>query len=317
VFAVNPCLISCTVKQQAKTQYTPRANYHETALSSIIKPSPDGYVPRNEKVALYEGPDAHNSCFDVPDESIDVFNVVTSRRLVEDDDVDEEWTYHHSPPKMTKNYINYVQDRRQLDSIVPGNGWEIWGEPQGKCDGTYNTTCNRWTGNECVLSGHHDGRGAIIGNEYSGWLVMTLKELKEGIIILKLHTWHTEDESTRTKGWKTVDNKRWLRSPVEQAEVKVNSNVSAEKEERQLFRSTDTPELPGEFEFQYSIDGKVTTLKRDEFLAKKQRLQRVVEVLTILDDPNFTKEPKDVEIAVRLIGSGSAIVFGLSHVYWA
>jgi hypothetical protein len=41
----------------------------------------------------------------------------------------------------------------------------------------------------------------------------------------------------------------------------------------------------------------VTTLKREEFLAKKPMLQRVVEMLTILDDPNFTKEPKDVEIA--------------------
>lgn len=31
-------------------------------------------------------------------------------------------------------------------------------------------------------------RGAIVGNEYSGWLVVNLKDVKEGVIVLKLHT---------------------------------------------------------------------------------------------------------------------------------
>ncbi|KAL3922089.1 MAG: hypothetical protein SGARI_006533 [Bacillariaceae sp.] len=296
---------------QAKTQYTLRATYGETALSSIIKAAPDGYIPKNEKEALYEGPDAHNTCFDIPDESVDVFNVVTNRRLSSPtDEIDDEFSsfsafrtlpQHLNPAKPEKQPMH-----RQLDSIVAGTGWEIWEEPQGLCDGTYNATCNRWTGNECVLYGHHDARGAIIGNEYSGWLVLTLNDLKEGIVILKLHTWHTEDESLRTKGWTTVDNKRSLRSGVQTASG-----------ERRLVRSTDTPDLPDGFEFEFAIDGKITTLKKDEFLAQKKRLQRVVETLTILDDPDFTKEPKDVEIAIRLKGSGSAIVFGLSHIYWA
>ena len=82
-------------------------------------------------------------------------------------------------------------ERYLADSITPGKGWEVWGEPPGLCDGTYNATCGRWTKDECVLYGHHDGRGAVIGNEYSVcWLVMALKDLKEDAIILKLHTWH-------------------------------------------------------------------------------------------------------------------------------
>ena len=118
--------------------------------------------------------------------------------------------------------------------------------------------------------GHHDGRGAVIGNEYSGWLVMTLKDLKEGVIILKLHT-----------------------------------------------RSYNTPKLPDGFAFDYAIDGVVTTLTKDQFMDKKKQIDRVVETLTILDDPNFTSESKDVEIAIRLRDSGRSIVFGVSHVYWA
>jgi hypothetical protein len=82
-------------------------------------------------------------------------------------------------------------------------------------------------------------------------------------------------------------------------------------------RSYDTPELPEGFEFEYAIDGKVTTLKKEEFLEKKKQPQRVVETLTILDDPKFTDKAKDVEVAVRLKGSGRSIVFGVSHVYWA
>ncbi|KAG7356197.1 hypothetical protein IV203_000883 [Nitzschia inconspicua] len=308
----------CTTPLKAKTQYTPRANYEETALSSIIKPAPNGYVPINEKEQLYEGPDAHNTCFDIPEDSMDVFNVVTNRRLQEDDFNEDLFTKTPKLQQMAWSTVTSAtsgSSDRKLEEIVPGTGWEIWDEPQGVCDGTYNNTCNRWTGNECVLYGHHDYRGAIIGNEYSGWLVMTLKDLKEGIIILKLHTWHTEDESTRTKGWTTVDNKRSLRRQG----IVDPTGVSGldQSSERMLMRSYDTPDLPDSFELEYAIDGKITTLNKTEFLEKKQQLQRVVETLTILDDPNFTKKAKDVEIAVRLKGSGSSIVFGVSHVYWA
>jgi hypothetical protein len=276
-------------------------------------------VPKNEMEPLYEGPDAHNECLDIPEDSIDVFNVVTNRRLQEE----EEGDYLISRvPKLSRsidaesNAIS-LSSNRHLEAIVPGSGWEVWEQPQGICDGTYNNTCNRWTGNECVLYGHHDYRGAIIGNEYSGWLVMKLKELKEGIIILKLHTWHTEDESTRTKGWTTVDNKRNLRVGEGESNGSQSILTSDLSDARMLMRSYDTPELPDSFQLEYAIDGKITTLNKKEFLEKKQQLQRVVETLTILDDPNFTDKARDVEVAIRLKGSGRDIVFGLSHVYWA
>jgi hypothetical protein len=269
---------------------------------------------------LYEGPDAHNTCFDLPDDAIDVFNVVTNRRLEEHDDM------LHPIPRILKEVpssdlgtgeTTSGTSNRNLEDIVPGSGWEIWDEPQGICDGTYNNTCNRWTGNECVLYGHHDYRGAIIGNEYSGWLVMTLKDLKEGIIILKLHTWHTENESTRTKGWETVDNKRALRRLDSGSDATQSESELAENEERITMRSYATPDLPDSFEFEYAIDGKITTLDKNKFLNQKKQLQRVVETLTMLDDPNFTDKAKDVELAIRLKGSGRRIVFGVSHVYWA
>mmetsp|Transcript_32696 Transcript_32696/g.33034 ORF Transcript_32696/g.33034 Transcript_32696/m.33034 type:complete len:311 (-) Transcript_32696:1438-2370(-) len=309
---------------KAKTQYTPRANFHESALTSIIKSTPAGYIPRNTKVMLYEGPDEHNICLDIPEDEIDVFNVVTGRRRLNKDDF-------HLPSRLDlSKFDGSARDTTSLltrhleGGITPGTGWEVWGEPPGLCDGTYNATCGRWTQNECLLYGHHDARGAVIGNEYSGWLVMTLKELKEGIIILKLHTWHTADESTITQGWKSVGNVR-RRRRLGESLIHLNTSESFQRgyyetnepTNRMLMRSYDTPKLPDQFSFEYSINGVVTSLTGDQFLKKKKQIQRVVETITILDDPNFTTEAKDVEIAIRLLGSGRSIVFGVSHVYWA
>ena len=313
----------CSTPMKAKTQYTPRANYDESALVSIIKPTSDGYVPKNEKVTLYEGPDEHNTCFDIPTDEVDVFNVVTGRRRLNEDDFRLPSRLDSSNFDSSAKDTTFPSVRNLEGDITPGKGWEVWGEPPGLCDGTYNATCNRWTKDECVLYGHHDARGAVIGNEYSGWLVMTLKELKEGIIILKLHTWHTEKESTITQGWNSVDNVK-RRRRLGESSMHFNTSTSesfqyeSDKiENRMLMRSYDTPKLPDEFVFEYAIDGVVTTLTSKEFLEKKKQIQRVVETITILDDPNFTTEEKDVEIAIRLRGSGKSIVFGVSHVYWA
>ena len=83
---------------------------------------------------MYEGPDAHISCLDIPDEGIDVFNVAAGRRLDEDDafvqlntqavvKVEERIILHESSDPLSRNLAG---------DIVPGKGWEIWDEPDGK-----------------------------------------------------------------------------------------------------------------------------------------------------------------------------------------
>mmetsp|Transcript_2940 Transcript_2940/g.6591 ORF Transcript_2940/g.6591 Transcript_2940/m.6591 type:complete len:329 (-) Transcript_2940:1116-2102(-) len=317
-------------RDQAYTQYTPRANYYETSLTSIIKPAADGYVPSNDKKALYEGPDAPNKCFDVPKDSVDVFNVVTGRRHLNEEEfplpshLQASIAQPDLSHKQVQVALNSTFQRHLEDAIIPGKGWEIWDEPQGLCDGTYNAVCNRYTKSDCVLYGHHDARGAIIGNEFSGWLVLNLKDLKEGVVVIKIHTWHTADESTRTKGWKAVNNgKRQRRRLGDPNTPTIMSNTTSYDDEheltqsRNLMRSYDTPELPDGFVFEYAIDGKVTSLNKKQFLDKKKQIQRVVETMTLLDDPNFTKDAKDVEVAIRLKGSARDVVFGLSHIYYA
>lgn len=187
-----------------------------------------------------------------------------------------------------------------------------------------------------------DGRrGAIVGNEYSGWLVMKVPNVKEGIIVIKIHTWHKEGESAITKDWTTVNNERVRRRTQTKERVKgrkreirknglpeiggdgkiTNGRGDTEAtfadSQRELWASVETPDQPDTMVFEYAIDGQITSLSKDEFFEKKQQIQRVVETITLLDDENFTTEPKDVEVAIRLRGCGRKCTFGLTHVYWA
>ena len=295
----------CKTPIKGKSQYTPRANFDETSLASIVKPADNGYVPRNEKVALYEGRNAHNDCFDIPDGEVDVLAIVSGRRRNL-----EEMSFNSS--MSVANNLQYAQketatqesqsslepqesqtqQRRSLGGIKPGKGWELVGEPQGYCDGSYDAICNRDTNNPCVLAGHHDARAALIGNAFSGWIVFNVPAVKEGMIMVKVHSWNKSSDNKIAAEWTSENNERRLDADPAEA-------------------------YPENFKFEYAIDGKVTTLNKQQFIEKRKRVQRVVEILTLLDDPNYTKNEKDVEVAIRLQGCGTSCAIGITHLYWA
>ena len=218
----------------------------------------------------------------------------------------------HSSPMPVEDKQVMEEQRRGLGKgksadIKPGKGWEVVGEPQGYCDGSYYAVCRRDTDNQCVLGGHHDGRGALIGNAFSGWLVFNVPAVKEGIIMIKVHSWSKSEENTITADWNSENNERRMLGL---------DGDEYEDHERRL--DTDPAEVyPDTFKMEYAINGKVTTLSKKEYMEKRHRVQRVVEVLTLLDDPNFTKEETDVEVAIRLQDCGKDCAIGVSHLYWA
>jgi hypothetical protein len=306
----------CTTPMKARSMYTPRANPHETSITSILKPAPDGYIPVNEAKVMYDGPDVHNPCYDIPADGVDVLAVVSGRRRK------LSRAYRDLQANITARDVSppgsaATQDRRlAAEKIVPGRGWQVVGEPPGDCDGEYNSICGRQREDRCPLYGHHDSRGAIVGNELSGWLVMELADLKDGIIVLKLGTGYEATANTRTKNWKTVNNEpgRQLRDDSMEQEwdaVDDRQTRDLKKKEKKL------SDLPDTFQFEYAINGDVTTLSKQQFMRQMHKPQRTVEVITLLDDPNFTKEPMNVEVAFRMKGCRRACTFGLSHVYWA
>ena len=338
----------CFTPLNARTQYTPRAKYIESSLTSIVKPAPSGYKPiaGNLRPALYEGPDVHNPAYDIPEGEIDVLSIIMGRRRL---DASNTMSMPESANLRTRmNSLEISSNsteqtslfplRRLEEEIVPGEGWDVALEVQGFCDGSYDAVCAHSPDEECFLLGHHDGRGAIVGGDLSGWLVLTLDALKEGIIIVKLHTWHVQDENPRARDWTTVNGKRRrlgeaARSNKESfdeseeyleylndialSDADADAVVASEQHRRAKNRSYACPPLPDAFLFDYAINGKITSLNSTEFLSRRKQLQRVVETMTLLDDPEFTKEEQNVEIAFRLRNAGRPIVFGISHIYWA
>jgi hypothetical protein len=276
----------------------------------------------------YDGPDVHNTCYDAHD--IDVLAVIAGRRRLDElhqSEPSSEWDEWNEPDafmsheqigtKTTPSQLPTGLDipSRQLggSGIVPGKGWEVIGEPAGKCDGEYDSICGRQVvPGDCPLRGHHDERGYLAGNEYSGWVVMDIPDMKEGILLLKFWTW--TNKVTRTDGWTSV--KRMLGAALN------NQTFSADVfDDENEYLDSDSPpnerrrlSLPDGFLFDYAINGKITTLNIDQFTEKLKSVQRVVDIITLLDDPNFTSATKNVEVAFRMRECGRECTLA-PHVY--
>jgi len=327
----------CNTPLQARSLFTPRANPAQTSLSTIFKPAPtNGYVPHNENTLMYEGPDVHNPCYDLPADAVDVLSIVSGRRRrltdtgewipveeeVEEDIQQQQLPYSSRVFPTTPRRVNVTRPaspssaRNLKDEIVMGQGWQVIDEKAGECDGSYYAICGREKSNPCPMIGHHDSRGSVVGNEWAGWLVMELPDLREGIIILKVVTYLGEEANTRTAGWTSVNNERRLE--VEEDGVNVDDEApKSEEKPEQGRRRTGLSEWPDGTIFDFAIDGKITSLNKEQFIEKRKKVQRVMEVLTLLDDPNFTSSPKTVEVAIRMRNCGRQCTLALTHVYWA
>ena len=302
--------------------YTPRVNPAETSLLTLIQPASNGYKPGNDFKPLYEGPDVLTTCDDVRPGEADPYAVASNRRVL------SEAAVQPSQENLV-DYENTTYDSRQLDeAIVPGRGWQHMEEYPGECDGSYYTHCARHYLDSCPMLGHHDSRGYVAGNEFSGWLVLNIPRVEKGIIILKMYTWLGRKETHMTNDWSSVNNERRLQDEWDSQTVVsplLGKNTSRSDyddandkdwtdDHRHL--KSDPIVFPETFEFDFAVNGKISTLNKDAFFEKVSKVQRVVEDLIVLDDTNFgTKE--NVEVAIRLRGCGVANNFGITHVYWA
>ena len=180
----------CTTPLQARTEFTPRANPDSTSIVSILKPTPDGFVPSLSEQMLYEGADVPNPSLMIPNDETDVHAIVINRRRelfgwiedVEEKTFEETNDFDKSHGEIYET--SYLRRRMADDTIVPGRGWELETLP-GTCDGTTTGICGRESSSDCLLYGHMNKQGGLIGDESSGWLVMNLSNTTEAIIMLK------------------------------------------------------------------------------------------------------------------------------------
>lgn len=281
---------------QGRGEHTPRVNPSESSLVSIIKAASDGYKPVVRGTVLYDGPEGHNSCYDVPEGDINALAIVSGRRRVMADEPKQQPSNLHA---------------RHLTSIDIGKGWEIAEEKPGVCDGGYYSICGRSADDDCPALGHHDSRGAIVGNEFAGWIVFVIPEVKHGLIMTRFLSYLSVDSNPRTKDWTSVNNEgRMLRYGTNATAIV--AQYSNEDGERRLRTAND---FPDEFKFEYSIGGQVTTLSKEEFLERRTQPQRVSELLTLFDDPSFSGT--NVEVAIRLQDCGHDCMMAFTHLYWA
>ena len=255
----------CSTSLQARTEFTPRTNPESTSIVSILKPSSYGSLPSLSEGMLYEGNDVRNPALMLARDDIDVHAIVINRRA-------EESFNDSSVAKGQQQSFKMSHLRRRLDGdeIVPGIGWELDTLP-GICDGTSTSICGRQPSSDCLLYGHMDKRGGLIGDESSGWLVMNLSNMTEGIVMLN-------------------------------------------------FESSDSSKsLSEDFAFKYAIQNEIVSLSKDEFVEKKKSPQEKVDVITLLDDPNFVEgsEGINVEVSIRFENCEGDCSFKLTHVYWA
>jgi hypothetical protein len=287
----------CRTPLQGRTEFTPRSNPNATSITGILKPTNDGYIPKLEESMLYDGPDVENPALMLPHGEVDVLAIVSNRRRL--GEIPDLYSFWHVPQSIDDsnekkdNKSKYLRRRGESNDIILGKGWEVDGYP-GNCDGTATGICGRLKSSDCLLSGHMDARGGILGNELSGWLVMNLDNVSEGILILKMETWHQPDENTVTEDWEEVNNGEYRRK-----------------------LKPEVPVQPDDFIFEYAIDGHVTSLSKDEFYELRGEPERNVELFTLLDDESFAgDEPKNVEFAFRMRNCGHTCSFKMTHVYW-
>lgn len=221
------------------------------------------------------------------------------------------------------HYLRKEWQLRKLNNvtIVPGLGWRVSGEPNGKCDGTATGICGRTTTNRCLLSGHMDARGGILGNSDSGWLIMDIPALEKGIVIVKMETWHNQgemDDIFAKEEMNANDKVRTLEENPSEEEDMRRENDDSDHSEQWMMRKTKhaSPELPDTFIFQFAIDGQITSWKKDEFLEQKKIPEHAVEIFTLLDNHNMSFTKETVAVALRIINSGT-YAFLVTHVYWA
>jgi hypothetical protein len=289
---------------QARTQFTPRSFPSWTNIVNILPPEQQSVLSPPENNA-YDPPDVFNPHLHPPKGSVDVLNIVEQGIPFESVLVPDYTGVYKTPtfpatPSLPigKGIISHAKA----------------GDPF--CDGSADSFCSRGENSGCLLYGHNDGRNGIAFDGYSGWIVMNLPDVKHGYIAVKYQSWHKADDVWKTEGWNSINNERHLQRammvPTNESSLNAFSNST-----RGLKKSKPSP-FCEEFEFEYAIDGNITTLGLQEWQERSYNVQRVVEILTLLEDPNYTNgEERQVEIAIRIKGCARQKQFQLTHVYWS
>jgi hypothetical protein len=210
---------ACRMSFKGMSEFTPVNRGYHNSIQRHVKAAPNGYKPSYEFEAVYEGIDILPPFWKVPDGHVDVHAIAIvstyappelDHSWVDDNDNDNVEEAENSRRMLRKaaterlfisnkdsfkelEIYSVPDDSRSLnsDEVIPGQGWGISSvngeEVTGYCDGSpMSFDCKRSKNRNCLLSGQNDARGSITGDGLSGWLVITVPDVKEGLIFAKL-----------------------------------------------------------------------------------------------------------------------------------
>lgn len=309
--------VFCNTPFQARTEFTPRANPEETSLRSIMKPAgPDKTLPQPPQ-NIYDAPDVYIPMLGVPEGEIDYLAIIENGN---------DFLTFQAPAnplplgavEETGNLLVELTVDDKGEPIVPGLGWGVSTKASPQfCNGTYDSFCGRGADKDCLLYGHNDFRGGITFDSYSGWGIFTLRNLKEGRIFVKMDSWRKEGQNPVTEGWTSINNAGRTRDLSAMARTEgggLRRNLEDTEDKKEDSATNFCPDMVLEFAY----GGTVIRLGASEILEERHSLvQRVVQVWTVLDDPDFTNTPLDIELGIRILGCGREHVFWVTHIYWA
>jgi len=162
------------------------------------------------------------------------------------------------------------------------------------------STCKRSKGYTCLLYGHNDDRIGIMGDGLSGWLVVTLPELKEGLVFARMEDWHPRNgELKKTMTWSEVND------------------GMTDGEGRELKRVP--PPWPEDFMIDIAVNGKIhKSYTKEEWYKYAEPIAYNNAMYPLVDDKSFAGSGA-IEIGIRLRSESNPRNAGmtLSHIYFA
>eukprot|EP00559_Dactyliosolen_fragilissimus_P005152 CAMPEP_0184858216 /NCGR_PEP_ID=MMETSP0580-20130426/3340_1 /TAXON_ID=1118495 /ORGANISM="Dactyliosolen fragilissimus" /LENGTH=931 /DNA_ID=CAMNT_0027354247 /DNA_START=120 /DNA_END=2915 /DNA_ORIENTATION=- len=363
----------CKIPMKGMSEFTPINLGDQNSIRKHVKAAPNGYRPYIEDDQVYDGPDILSNAWKIPLGEVDVHAIAiatlydkeewVAKQNQNEGEEEENRRYllrtsnnhsqHPNRKDMTPTTVSNtpkIQSRQTAESPPPqpGQGWSYVpfksDKKAGYCDGSSMITCGRSISYSCLNSGHNDGHATIAGDSLSGWLIVNVPNVREGLILMRSEWWSVRG-MTRTKDWKELNagltmatSPKFFKEVEDEDEDMGNRSDETQEEVHVLpndiynFNHQDSyhrmmggnvPPLPNDFKFDVSINGKIVhSWNKDEFMKLSENVVYNVEILLLMNDQSFKTDSdlygSTVELGFRVSSkSDTTSAVGISHIYYA
>ena len=208
----------CHMSMHAYTEWTPRVNPMFNRIKNITES--ELADPSKNLIELYENVDLRPLQWEVPNNTVDVHMIAIATNLSVNENKTISDAFPHNfgdgdddddvlgdddvfgpdpgddPPRRARNLGTSRTDqeipqqrmdvsRSLFNADASASKWAIYKAPIGFCDGSAQSRCNRALGNTCLVANYNHFKAGVLGRGDGGWLHLTLRNFKEGIVLVR------------------------------------------------------------------------------------------------------------------------------------